>query len=178
MQTLIATSLTIFQLAIVNTASLVTRSNIALYMTVNIFENNGKISFVIKSFIAIETEVKNPCSPTPCGFNSQCREINNQAVCSCLPEYLGSPPGCRPECTISSECARDKACVNQKCTDPCPGVCGLNTHCHVINHNPICTCQLSFTGDPFTRCYPTPPRKICCFQLVYNEIVQFNIFSS
>lgn len=103
---------------------------------------------------------KNPCQPSPCGPNSQCREINEQAVCSCLPEYIGSPPGCRPECTVSSECPQDRACINQKCADPCPGTCGLNANCKTINHSPVCSCQISYTGDPFTRCYPIPPPKI------------------
>lgn len=95
----------------------------------------------------------NPCNPSPCGPNSQCREVNGQAVCSCLPEYIGSPPGCRPECVVSSECPQNKACINQKCADPCPGTCGLNAKCTVINHSPICSCQAGNTGDPFTRCY-------------------------
>lgn len=97
---------------------------------------------------------ENPCQPSPCGPNSQCRESNGQPVCSCLPSYVGSPPGCRPECVVSSECPLDKACTNQKCADPCPGVCGLHTKCNVINHSPICICQNGYTGDPFTRCTP------------------------
>lgn len=103
---------------------------------------------------------RNPCSPSPCGPNSQCREINSQAVCSCLANYLGSPPGCRPECTISTECPLDKACVNQKCIDPCPGTCGVNARCSVINHSPICSCNENQIGDPFVRCYAPPPRKL------------------
>lgn len=99
----------------------------------------------------------NPCVPSPCGPNSQCREVNGQAVCSCLPNYSGSPPGCRPECVVSSECPQDKACVNQKCVDPCPGVCGQNANCRVNNHSPICTCAPGYTGDPFSRCYTIPP---------------------
>jgi hypothetical protein len=102
----------------------------------------------------------NPCQPSPCGPNSQCREVNGQAVCSCLPNYVGSPPGCRPECVVSTECQLTKACVNQKCVDPCPGTCGLNAKCQVINHSPICSCQSGYTGDPFTRCFPIPPRKL------------------
>ena len=98
----------------------------------------------------------NPCQPNPCGPNSQCREINSQAVCSCLPNYIGTPPGCRPECVGSSECSLDKACINQKCSDPCPGVCGTNAKCNVNNHSPICSCQSGYTGDPFSRCYPIP----------------------
>ena len=101
----------------------------------------------------------NPCQPSPCGPNSQCREVNGQAVCSCLPTYIGSPPGCRPECVVSSECPLDKACVNQKCVDPCPGTCGQNAQCRVNNHSPICSCISGYTGDPFSRCYPIP-RKI------------------
>lgn len=59
---------------------------------------------------------------------------------------------CRPECKISSECPQDKACINLKCSDPCPGTCGLSARCQVVNHNPICSCLPGFTGDPFLRC--------------------------
>lgn len=97
-------------------------------------------------------EIRNPCTPSPCGPNSQCREINQQAVCSCLPDYMGSPPTCRPECISSSECSLTKACVNQKCIDPCPGTCGLSAKCQVVNHNPICSCPPRYSGDPFIRC--------------------------
>ena len=104
----------------------------------------------------IEPVVINVCSPSPCGPNSQCREVNGQAVCSCLPTYIGSPPGCRPECVVSSECPQNKACVNQKCVDPCPGTCGQNAQCTVINHSPICSCISGYTGDPFVICRPIP----------------------
>ena len=105
-------------------------------------------------------EPENPCVPSPCGPNSQCRQVNGQAVCSCLPKYVGSPPGCRPECVTSAECPHNLACVNQKCVDPCNGVCGLNSKCTVINHSPICSCQPGNTGDPFTRCFPIPSKLI------------------
>ena len=118
------------------------------------FVRNESVTFVS---LAVEDETpKNPCQPSPCGPNSQCREVNGQAVCSCLPNYSGSPPGCRPECVVSSECPQNKACLNQKCVDPCPGTCGLNAKCQVINHSPICSCTSGYTGDPFTRCYPIP----------------------
>lgn len=93
-----------------------------------------------------------PCQPSPCGPNSLCRVINNHGVCSCKSGYIGSPPNCRPECMVSTDCAQDKACINQKCQDPCPGTCGLNARCQIINHNPICSCIAGFTGDPFIRC--------------------------
>ena len=96
-----------------------------------------------------------PCSQSPCGPNSLCRAINGQAVCSCIQGYIGSPPLCRPECTTSSECSLNQACINQKCKDPCVGACGVDAVCKTINHNPICQCAFKLTGDPFIRCIPT-----------------------
>lgn len=115
---------------------------------------------LIFSIVAIE---ENPCNPSPCGPNSQCRVVNIQPVCSCLPDYVGNPPGCRPECTISTECPINKACVNQKCTDPCPGSCGINANCDVINHSPICSCSREYSGNPFTRCFPIPSKHLYIF---------------
>lgn len=118
-----------------------------------------RYKFLKNSFLALPEKPRNPCNQSPCGPNSQCREVNGQAVCSCLPEYIGSPPGCRPECVVSPECPLMKACINLKCVDPCPGTCGLNAKCQVINHSPICSCPPEYTGDPFTSCFPIP-RKI------------------
>lgn len=99
------------------------------------------------------------CSPSPCGPNSQCKEISGQAVCSCLPTYVGTPPGCRPECVASSECPTQLACKDYKCTNPCPSPCGLNTKCVVVNHSPICSCMPGYSGDPFTTCTPIPRKS-------------------
>lgn len=75
-----------------------------------------------------------------------------------LPNYIGSPPSCRPECLSSSECTLDKACINQRCVDPCLTTqCGARASCRVINHSPICACDLGYTGDPFRFCQE-PPR--------------------
>lgn len=104
--------------------------------------------------------VVQPCQPSPCGPNSVCRVLNNHAVCTCKQNYIGSPPNCRPECVVSSECPLDKSCVKTKCVDPCPGTCGFNARCQVVNHNPICSCKAGFTGDPFVRCIPEE-RKNC-----------------
>lgn len=106
----------------------------------------------------------NPCLPSPCGSNSQCKDLNGQAVCSCLLGYRGAPPSCRPECVSSSDCTLDKACNNQKCVNPCQGTCGVQAKCQVINHNPICTCPSGYSGDPFTRC--SPIRKFDLFLIL------------
>lgn len=94
----------------------------------------------------------NPCQPSPCGINSECKVVGDSPACSCLPEFLGSPPNCRPECVSNSECSDHLACINRKCKDPCPGVCGLNAQCRVISHTPNCFCSLGYTGDPFSQC--------------------------
>ncbi|XP_065203541.1 neurogenic locus notch homolog protein 2-like [Planococcus citri] len=100
---------------------------------------------------------RNPCIPSPCGPYSECRQVDNHAVCSCQKNYIGSPPACRPECVVSSECAQNKACIKQKCQDPCIGTCGYNARCQVVSHNPICSCSPGFTGDPFVRCVKEEP---------------------
>lgn len=108
-------------------------------------------------FIVTPETPRDPCRPSPCGPNSQCRDINGYAVCSCQVGYIGTPPACRPECVVSSECSQDRACINQKCSDPCPGTCGINARCVVVNHNPICSCNPGHTGDPFIRCLKQEP---------------------
>lgn len=100
----------------------------------------------------VQLEPVDPCQPSPCGPYSKCVNRNGAAICSCLVNYYGSPPNCRPECVVDSECSFDKNCVNMKCRDPCPGTCGINSRCQVVNHSPICSCDVGYTGDPFIRC--------------------------
>ena len=108
---------------------------------------------------ALPPVIPDPCVPNPCGPNSNPpRNIGGQCQCSCLPEMIGSPPNCRPECVVNSDCPSDKACIRQKCQDPCPGLCGLNAYCSVRNHVPICICNQGYIGDPFSQCR-RPPSK-------------------
>lgn len=100
-----------------------------------------------------------PCEPSPCGPNSECRVVGDQPSCSCLPDFIGTPPNCRPECVSNSECASHLACINRKCRDPCPGTCGQNAECRVISHTPNCVCLSGYIGDPFAYC-SLPPCKI------------------
>ena len=109
--------------------------------------------------LAVEPVVarpENPCSPDPCGPFATCRPDSGRPACSCQPGYFGAPPNCRPECLLSSDCGLSQACVRQKCVDPCPGTCGTNAECKVVNHNPICSCPARFTGDPFINCVREP----------------------
>lgn len=113
--------------------------------------------FVAPPPVFVEEPIRDPCVPNPCGANSQCRQIGSSPSCSCLANYVGSPPNCKPECSINSECPSNMACIRQKCRDPCPGSCGSSAECSVINHTPICTCRDGYSGDPFTYCQIKPP---------------------
>ena len=105
-------------------------------------------------------DIIDPCRPSPCGINAECRERNGAASCKCLPGLQGNPYiECKPECTINSECPDNRACIQNKCKDPCPGVCGRNAFCSVQNHNPICRCDPGYTGDPFRACNLITTRK-------------------
>ena len=109
---------------------------------------------------AVRPVIPDPCVPNPCGpYSHPPRNVNGRCQCSCLPEMIGSPPSCRPECVINSECPSDKSCIRQKCQDPCPGLCGINAYCSVRNHVPICICNQGYIGDPFSRCR-RPPSKL------------------
>lgn len=92
------------------------------------------------------------CTPNPCGPHSSCKIINNNHVCSCLPDMKGSPPNCAPECLVHSDCSAYLTCINNKCKDPCVGSCTSYSECKVVSHTPICSCMNGYTGDPFTSC--------------------------
>lgn len=98
-----------------------------------------------------------PCLPSPCGPHSQCRAIGTQAACSCLPNHIGQPPNCRPECTRAQDCSSNKACINERCTDPClESPCGINSYCTVVSHNAVCTCLEGYEGNPSVQCNLRP----------------------
>lgn len=97
-----------------------------------------------------------PCNPSPCGSNTNC----NSGVCSCIPQYHGDPYiGCRPECVLNSDCAINKACIRNKCADPCLGTCGNLALCEVINHVPMCSCPQGLSGNAFVQCRPIATSK-------------------
>lgn len=136
------------------------------------------------AFIAIlveDTSIQiNPCLPSPCGPNAKCTERNDVGSCACLPGYIGNPyEGCRPECILDSDCSPTRACINSKCIDPCPGTCGTNAECRVINHRGSCTCFSGYTGDPYQYCSIQPIGKsrlfLISYQLSQKEIIRCQI---
>lgn len=108
----------------------------------------------------IRNVTANPCDPSPCRIGSVCHAYGSDvAVCDiCSNEKGYNNPACRPECLTNSDCEFSKACLNQRCSDPCIGTCGQNAICTVINHNAICSCPHGLYGNPFDHCsVPIPP---------------------
>lgn len=104
-------------------------------------------------------EQPRPCDSHPCGPNAHCRVNPNSgsAACVCPPDYRGDPyMSCRPECAANSDCPRHRTCLNNRCVDPCAGVCGLESLCRVVNHLPVCGCPQGYMGDPYSMCRPIP----------------------
>lgn len=104
------------------------------------------------------------CDPNPCGPRAKCQvSLDGQASCTCTPGTVGDPyglDGCRSkECEVDDECRQNRACIGYTCTDPCPGVCGLNARCHVENHRPVCECEVGFIGNPMICCLPPGEQK-------------------
>ena len=131
----------------------------------------NQLCFIIEAIRTTAPPVPiDPCNPDPCGPFAQCRRQENIAACSCLPGYVGTPPNCRPECRIHSECASNLACISEKCRDPCPGACGVYAECEVINHNAICRCQQGYEGDPFRGCRRVTTREYCTLILFYSVL--------
>lgn len=109
-------------------------------------------------FFFITDNAIKPCDPSPCGANAVCTQKDGAGACSCLEGYQGNPyESCRPECVLSSDCSADKACIRNKCIDPCPGICGTFAECTVVNHVPTCACIKGYTGNPFTQCTKNEP---------------------
>lgn len=107
-----------------------------------------------------------------CGPNAVC---NENKVCSCIDDYHGDPYiGCRPECILNSDCARDKACIRNKCTNSCSGICGQNALCEVFNHIPICQCPAGMSGNAFIACNPVQSKRIH-FSFYTHIIFIFNL---
>lgn len=110
--------------------------------------------------VVVPDTPSDPCNPSPCGSNALCRERNGAGACSCLPNYFGDPyVNCRPECVQNSDCPRTKSCLNMKCVDPCVNLCGYKATCRVANHQPMCSCEPGFTGNPMRICVERPTSR-------------------
>lgn len=116
---------------------------------------------------------RNPCMPSPCGPNTYCQISGKRAICTCIENFIGDPKrGCRPECTMNSDCPSNKVCTRYQCKDPCSvsNVCGLGAVCLCRDHNPTCVCREGFAGNPFVQCLPRREYPFCYWFIVINFI--------
>ncbi|KAE9531454.1 hypothetical protein AGLY_010660 [Aphis glycines] len=118
-----------------------------------------------------------PCSPNPCGSNTQCRVAEGRPVCSCLAGHWGNPlTYCqRGECEVNQDCPNSKSCRNYKCEDVCAGQCGHNADCTPRNHIAVCSCPARHVGDPSVSCRRMDPQELCypspCGQNTKCEVI-------
>lgn len=134
-------------------------SNRWVYALTKINENKHFFpTFSVK--LTDNAKYEDPCSSSPCGLNAECRANDTTYTCNCLPDFIGSPPNCKPACKQNADCASELACINQHCENPCvKSTCGLNTECYVENHGTFCKCIKNFFGNPLVECSlkaPTP----------------------
>ncbi|KAJ8668693.1 hypothetical protein QAD02_010356 [Eretmocerus hayati] len=91
----------------------------------------------------------NPCQPSPCGPNTDCRPTRDYAYarCGCLPGYFGDPrsaQGCElgQDCVVDDDCPENRACVDSLCQNPCvdPDIeCPPSQpSCVVLDHKAVC----------------------------------------
>lgn len=126
-----------------------------------------------------KAEYLNPCEPSPCGANAECKVQGNAGSCTCHADYYGDPyQGCRPECLVDSDCSLVLSCSRNKCIDPCPGACGYNADCYATNHKPSCNCQIGYTGNPLSMCSLLRGEyKIQSFYVPQNHFLLIFFFS-
>lgn len=103
-------------------------------------------------------EIKH-CEYHPCHLTAKCVDTPGSYICQCPDTYIGDPyqEGCRhpnscPKGDI--DCPPDAACLpdiggESMCKNPCDHfVCGSNSLCRVVNHQPRCVCPEGFHGNP------------------------------
>jgi hypothetical protein len=80
----------------------------------------------------------------------------------CKSNYFGNAQkGCHRECEENANCPIDKLCDNYRCKDPCLGAgCAYNALCTAVNHEAICLCPQSSTGNPHDECIAIATSKI------------------
>ncbi|XP_076684037.1 uncharacterized protein LOC143377019 [Andrena cerasifolii] len=103
------------------------------------------------------------CEAYTCGVNARCTISEGRPVCSCMNLHMGDPLSrcVRVECLINEDCSNSKVCTNNRCINPCEGLCGVNAICETRSHVPTCYCPPGQTGDPFTSCRLADPQAAC-----------------
>jgi hypothetical protein len=106
---------------------------------------------------------QNPCSPSPCGLNSECiaehAEIGPH--CKCLENFFDFPPNCRSGCVTHKDCEANHLCNSKNyCVNMCADSrCGPNSICRVDQEKFIvhCSCKDGFFPENGIGCREMKP---------------------
>eukprot|EP00095_Tigriopus_kingsejongensis_P001426 maker-scaffold723_size106546-snap-gene-0.18 protein:Tk01426 transcript:maker-scaffold723_size106546-snap-gene-0.18-mRNA-1 annotation:"hypothetical protein SINV_03269" len=87
-------------------------------------------------------EKPDPCNPNPCGMLATCSPNGQSYHCECPRGTFGDGfVSCQQgECLKDPDCAKDKACMDFFCINPClmNSTCRAQDFCKVINHISVC----------------------------------------
>lgn len=109
-----------------------------------------------------------------CGTGATCYGAAHRANCECPPGFVGNPNvacivlGCRS----NSDCPGEKACVSEKCVNPCEvgNLCAVPAECTVYRHKVQCTCPPGFVADAGTGCEKSTFHVVhLCFNLMFQH---------
>lgn len=105
----------------------------------------------------VDTYCRDPCLIVSlCAPTAECKAERHRAVCRCPAGYRGDPfVSCKKkECTRDQDCPSDRACIQEKCENPCTikQQCGTHARCFVEQHTVQCACDPPWTGDPKRQC--------------------------
>ena len=118
------------------------------------FENNGLLSCV---------DI-NECHLHPCHNTAICENIPGSYNCKCPKNLVGNAydhPGCHESDVCYNgdiDCPDSSTCIMvagvPKCRDRCndPTICGMNSTCMTVHHQPKCSCPKDYIGNPLERC--------------------------
>lgn len=99
----------------------------------------------------------NPCGSTPCGRGAECEVQSHLPRCICPPGTQGDPfVSCITSvCQYNEDCADHEICdrLNRLCRPACQDdTCAETAICSAHNHQPVCTCPPTTTGNPYVEC--------------------------
>ena len=135
-------------------------------------KGNPYLKCVINNHEEEEIELEKTCqNGVKCGQFAECNPGTGNE-CQCRSGYIGEPPLCRPQCLRNADCAKNQACISDKCQNPCIGACGIDAICKVINHLPRCKCPENLdSGDPYKECYESKSTRNQTEQEVIIQIL-------
>ncbi|KAK0169400.1 hypothetical protein PV327_011599 [Microctonus hyperodae] len=86
--------------------------------------------------------------------DSSPQEVELQNIVGAIGQILGAFENMDVTkiCENSTSCRMSEKCILELCRNPCPGSCGINAICTVLEHEPKCRCPKCYEGDALVKC--------------------------